>query len=260
MITRVTIKVDSTSGRIVDASATNQVVTRDVAADPAVARIVGKYRTLVERTAKAVVGSVAGNLPREPNAAGESPLGNVVADAQLAATSGAERGGAVVAFMNRGGIRADIVAAPQAPADRPRPVTYGDLYSVQPFGNVVMAFTMTGDMIKRLLEQQFDNPLPGATKMLQVSSGFTYRYRSVAPPGHHVDADSIALNGRRIAPTDRIRVAASDFLVEGGDAFTVFAESTDRLAIVADIVALVDYFKARSPVSSPQLNRIVRTD
>ena len=260
MMTRVTIEVDSATGRIVDASATNQVVTRDVKADPAVSGIIAKYRALVERTAGEVVGSLSGTLPRETNAAGESPLGKVVADAQLAATSGAERGGAVVAFMNRGGIRADIIAGPQASADRPGRVTYGDLYTVQPFGNVLMAFTMTGDMIKRLLEQQFDNPSRGATKMLQVSRGFSYRYRSAAPAGQHVEADSIQLNGRRIGPSDRIRVAASDFLVDGGDAFSVFAETTDRLAVITDIVALVDYFKARSPISAPAQNRIVRTD
>ena len=75
-----------------------------------------------------------------------------------------------------------------------------------------------------------------------------------------VDADSTELNGRRIHPTDRIRVSASDFLLSGGDAFTVFAESSDRLSIVSDIVALVDYFRARSPVSSPPENRVVRTD
>ena len=249
MITRVALEVDSITGRITHAFATNQVVTSDVARDPVLSRIVGKYRALVDRTAVEVVGSVAGSLRNAPNAAGESPLGNVVSDAQLAATRGADSGGAVVAFMNLDGIRADILASPQASADRPDPVTYGDLYSVQPFGNVLMvSSTMTGDMIKRVLEQQFDNPSPGAAKVLQVSSGFTYRYRLVAPAGQHVDADSIQLNGRRIAPTDRIRIALSYFLLGGGDAFTVFAESTDRLAIVDDIMALVDYFKTRSPV------------
>jgi 5'-nucleotidase len=260
MITRVTIDVDSTTGRIVRSSATNQVVTRDVAKDPALTKIIGKYRALVDGTAREVVGSVTGDLLRAPNAAGESALGNVVADAQLAATTSADRGGAVIAFMNPGGIRADIVAGPQASAGRPGLVTYGDLYTAQPFGNVLMTFTMTGDMIKRLLEQQFDNPNPGAIRALQVSAGFTYRYRSTAPPGQRVDADSIQLNGRRIAPTDRIRVAASDFLLGGGDGFTIFAESTDQLSIVGDIEALVDYFKARSPIASPPQDRIVRTD
>jgi 5'-nucleotidase len=260
MITRVMIEIDSMTDRIVHTSATNEIVTHDVARDPVVSKIAARYSALVETTAKEVVGSMAGNLLAAPNAAGESSLGNVVADAQLAAASGADRGGAVVAFMNQGGVRASVVANPAPSPGRPVPVTYGDLFSVQPFGNVMMTFTMTGDMIKRLLEQQFDNPGPGATRMLQVSAGFTYRYRLTAPAGRHVEADSIQLNGRRIAATDRIRVTASDFLINGGDAFTVFEESTERTSGAGDIAVLVDYFKARSPVSPPPQNRVERVD
>ena len=260
MVTRIALEIDSATGRVVQASATNQTVTRDVARDPALSKLVAKYRPLVEQTARQIVGSVAMDLARAPNAAGESPLGSVVADAQLAATRSAERGSAEVAFMNPGGIRGDIVGGAGEASAQPRQVTYGDLYTAQPFGNTVMALTMTGDMIKRLLEQQFDNPSPGATEILQISDGFTYRYRANAPKGQHVDADSIEINGRRIAPTDRVRVAANDFLVGGGDGFTVFSEATDRSVIVGDITALVDYFKARSPVAPPPQTRIVRLD
>ena len=260
VLTRILLEIDSATGRIVRTSATNQVVTRDVPKDAAVTTIVRKYAGLVEQRASEVVGSVTRTLLREANAAGESPLGNVIADAQLAATSGPDRGAAVVAFMNRGGIRAEIAADPPASAERPAPVTYRALHDVQPFGNVVMTFTMSGDMIKRLLEQQFDYPAPGRTTILQVSRGFTYRYRASAPAGQRVDADSIQVGGRRIGPGDRIRVAASDFLLGGGDALTVFGEGTERLAGGTDIEALVDYFKARSPVLPPPLDRIIRID
>jgi len=260
MLTRVSLEVDSATGRVLRAAATNQVVTRDVARDPALSKIIGKYSTLVQETARAVVGSVVGDLKLVATPAGETPLGRVIADAQLAATNGPGRDGAAVAFMNRGGIRGDIVAGAGASAERPSPVTYGDLYTVQPFGNQLMTFTMTGDMIKRLLEQQFDNPAPGRAQVLQVSQGFAYRYRAAGPRGQRVDADSIQINGRRITPADRVRVAASDFLRNGGDGFTVFGEGTDSLAVVGDIDALVDYFKARSPISAPPENRILRTD
>ena len=260
MLTRVALEIDAVSGRVVKASATNQPVTRDVAKDPELSKLVAKYRALVDQTAKQVVGSIARDLVRAPNAAGESPLGSVVADAQLAATRSPEHGGAEVAFMNPGGIRSDIVGDADTPVGQPRQVTYGDLYAVQPFGNTVMTLTMTGDMIKRLLEQQFDNPTPGQTEMLQISEGFSYRYRVKAAKGAHVDPDSIQLNGRRIGPTDRVRVAVNDFLLGGGDGFTVFSEGTDRISIVGDISALVDYFKARSPVTPPPQTRIVRVD
>jgi 5'-nucleotidase len=260
MVTRVNLEIDRSIGGRVRASATNRIVTRDVPKDPMQTRIVAKYAALVEGKADKVVGSVAGDLVRATNAAGESPLGSVIADAQLAATSASGQGGAVVAFMNRGGIRADIVANAQRATARPGEVTYRDLHNVQPFGNVLTVITMTGHMIKRLLEQQFDNPAPGRNTILQVSSGFTYRYRSAAPAGQHVDADSIQIHGRRVAPAERLRVTASDFLVGGGDGFSVFTEGTNRVVSIADIDALVAYFNARSPVAPPLQNRIARTD
>ena len=260
MYTRITLTVAAPTGRIVTAEAANEIVTRDVPRDAAVAAVVAKYAKLVERVAGEVVGAVTGDLKTEATAAGESALGNLIADAQLAAASGAERGSAVVAFMNRGGVRAEILAGPGAAAGSPAPVTYGALHSVQPFGNTVMTLTMTGDMIRRLLEQQFDNPVAGARQILQVSNGFTYRYRSTAAPGQRVEAESIQVGGRRIAPSDRVRVAASDFLLNGGDGFSVFGEGTDRQAVIGDVEALVEYFRARSPIASPARDRIVRID
>jgi 5'-nucleotidase len=259
--TRVFIDIDRSTGRIVRTSAMNQIVTRDVARDMAVSAIAAKYTPFVDKVAAVVVGSVSGNLLRAPNAAGESALGNVLADAQLAAASAPDQGGAVVAFMNMGGIRADVIGAPAGSSGgQGDSVTYGDLYSVQPFGNTIMAITMTGDMIRRLLEQQFDNPTPGTTRMLQVSNGFTYTYRSAAPAGQRIDAGSIRLNGRVIAPQDRVRVAVSDFLLGGGDAFAVFKEGTESVAVISDIDALVAYFKGRSPISPPPQDRIGRAD
>lgn len=256
MITRVTLDIDRSSDRITHASATNQVVTRDVAKDPAQTRIIAKYSALAEGSANAVVGSVAADLLADPDAADESPLGGVIADAQLLATRSA---GAAVAFTNPGGIRADLLVHAQRGMARPGEVTYKDLYEVQPFGNVVTTITMTGATIKRLLEQQFDNPSPGARKILQVSNGFTYRYRLTAPRGQHVDADSLSIGGRRVGPTDRVRVTASDFLLGGGDGFSVFKEGTNRVAAMSDIDALIAYFKVHSPVA-PSANRIVRID
>src|SRR5262249_11129934 len=145
MMTRVTLDIDRSSDRIVNTSATNEIVTRDVARDPGVTRIVEKYRRLAETRAQVRVGNVTAELVRRENDAGESALGDVIADAQLAATRAPERGGAVVAFMNGGGVRADISA-------RPGGVTYRDLFAVQPFGNTLTVFTLTGDMLKRLLE------------------------------------------------------------------------------------------------------------
>ena len=119
---------------------------------------------------------------------------------------------------------------------------------------------MTGETIKQLLEQQFDNPRAGERSMLQVSRGFTYQYRLTAPPGQHVDRDSIRLNGRPIPANERVRVEASDFLVGGGNGYRALGEGVDRMSGVADIDALVEYFKGHSPVAPGGQDRIVRVD
>jgi 5'-nucleotidase len=258
MITRVNVTIDPRSDSIVGVAARNEVVTRDVAKDTVQTSLIAKYGERARPVANRVVGSVTGDLARAANPAGESRLGDVIADAQLAATSAPAKGGAVVAFMNSGGIRTDLVASHLAGAGRPGEVTYGDLFAVQPFGNAITVLTMTGDAVRRLLEQQFENPAAG--HVLQVSHGFTYRYKLSAPAGRHVDPASIAIDGRVIAPAASVRVAASDFLVAGGDGFTVFSEGRDRLGGDLDIDALAEYFRAHSPVRPGPQDRIVRQD
>jgi 5'-nucleotidase len=156
--------------------------------------------------------------------------------------------------MNSGGIRADV--APGGPRGE---VTYEDLYTVQPFDNLVTVVTMSGAMIRQLLEEQFA-VRAGRGDILQVSDGFTYRYRVDAPQGQHVDPDSIMIAGRRLDPTARYRVAAPDFVVDGGGGFRAFSLGTDRVVLMSDLDALVSYFGTHSPVSPTAPSRIVREE
>jgi 5'-nucleotidase len=260
LITRIRLDVSRVDGSIVKASAENEIVTRDVPADPAEARIVEKYARLAAPMAHRVVGSITGDIARRTNSAGESPLGDLIADAQLAATRESGKGGAVAAFMNPGGIRTELTADHQSANERPGEITYDELFTVQPFGNVLTVITLSGDAVMRVLEQQFDNPTAGATKILQVSQGFSYRYRLNAPPGQHVDRDSITIQGGRVTPTGRVRIAVNNFLATGGDGFSAFTEGTMQVGGPVDVDALAAYFKARSPVAPRVPDRIVRTD
>lgn len=257
--TRIALEIDRASGRILQASPRNETVTRDVPRDPEISRIIAKYKTLADAQAKRVVGRITADIVRRPNAAGESALGDLIADSQLEATRSLPGGGAAVAFMNSGGIRADLVTSlPGSPGGGD--VTYGQLMAVQPFNNVVTVMTMTGEAIRRVLEQQFDNPRPGEQAMLQVSRGFSYRYRANAPSGQHVEPGSIRMNGSVVESTDRVRVAASDFLFGGGDGFTTFADSSDIVGVVSDIDAFAAYVREHSPVSPEPQNRVIRVD
>jgi 5'-nucleotidase len=259
MITRVNLTIDPANDAITGVAAVNETVTRDVPKDPAVTRIIARYAALSDPIAKRVVGAVSGDLTRRSNRAGESALGDTVADAQLAAVESAAKGGAVVAFMNPGGLRADLMAASQPGGEAPGQVTYGELFNVDPFGNVITVMTLTGDGIRRLLEQQF-GPAPGASRILQASRGLTYSYKLNAPAGGHVVPGSIRIGARALAAGASVRVAANSFLATGGDGFTVFTEGTNRVGRDISVDALVAYFRAHSPVAPGPQNRIVRLD
>ena len=199
-------------------------------------------------TADEVFGTLAGgDATRTAAPSGESTLGDLIADSQLAATSSPETGGAQIAFMNPGGIRADLTAGE---------VTYGELFTVQPFGNTLTVKTMTGEMIRRLLEQQFDNPRAGENRFLQVSEGFAYSYDLTRPAGSRIV--DITLDGAPDDPNGTYRVTMNSFLASGGDNFTVFNEGTDPLGGAVDIDAFAAYVEAAGTVQLPTLGRITR--
>jgi 5'-nucleotidase len=173
-------------------------------------------------------------------------MGEVIADAQLAATEPLELGGAEIAFMNPGGIRADIEAGE---------VTFGEAFSVQPFGNNLVTMTLTGAQIEILLEQQFSAT---RTTILQVSSGFAYAWSLSAPIGNKIDPASMTLDGVPIDPARAYRVTVNSFLAPGGDGFTVLIAGAALLGGDVDLDALEDYLVANRPLATPALGRITR--
>jgi 5'-nucleotidase len=256
LITDIDLRIDHQTKDVKKATAHNVIVTRDVAKDPAETEIVDKYDALSGPIAHRVIGSITADISRTANAAGESALGDVIADAQLASTSPTDFGGAVVAFMNPGGIRADLTHAFSDGGEAPGEITYNEMFTVQPFNNVMTVKTMTGDMIYRLLEQQFDNPSAGQMRVLQVSDGFTYTWSAAQPYGSHIVDGSVAINGVAVDKAASYRVAMNSFLATGGDGFSVFNEGTDQLGGEIDIDAAVSYFTNNSPVAPGPQNRI----
>lgn len=255
VLTDIDMTLDRRTKEVVSISVNNQIVTRDVAEDPSLTALVAKYNTLVAPLRDRVIGSITAEINRTPNAAGESALGDVIADAQLAATAPAGFGNAVVAFMNPGGIRAELFF-PASGSEGDGNVTYGEAFTVQPFGNSLVTMTLTGTQIDTLLEQQFDNPVAGQSRILQVSHGFEYAWSASAPVGNKVDISSIKINGVPIDPNGTYRVTVNSFLADGGDNFFVLREGTDRLGGEVDTDALEKYFLANSPVAPGPQNRI----
>lgn len=213
-----------------------------IAPDPAIDALVRGYAERVAPLVNRVVATAAERIVRQQSVAGESALGNLIADAQR------WKMGAQMAFMNPGGIRADLEAGE---------VTWGELYTIQPFNNYLVTMTLTGSQIERLLEQQWLNqPFP---RILQIS-GLRYTWHSDRPVGDRVDPGEIFLeDGTPVQPEGRYRVVVNSFLADGGDNFTVLREGTDRVVGPIDLDALVEYLqRVPQPVSARIEGRIQR--
>ncbi|HEY7811404.1 MAG TPA: bifunctional metallophosphatase/5'-nucleotidase [Allosphingosinicella sp.] len=218
--------------------------------NPAVAQLVSRYQQAAAPVEAEPVGKLSGAALRERSEAGESVLGNLIADAQLAATATPAGGGAQIAFMNTGGIRADLVPGAGGV------VTFGQAYAVQPFGNSMTVKTMTGSQLKALLEQQFNSGANSveSPNILQVSNGFSYAYDLSKPAGERIR--EMTLNGAPVRDDATYRVAMSNFLSSGGDNFTVFRDGTDPVGGLQDIEVLAAYLSGAETRPLPALGRI----
>jgi len=274
VLSDITLQVKDTSGELVSAAANNILIKNALnksgpgvvrqpdpsLADPTVAGVVQQYVTAAAPLANQIIGKIQGDLTRTASPLGESTLGDVIADAQYEATKTAALGGAQLAFMNPGGIRADLLASDiSSGGEAVGEVTYGEAFLVQPFGNSLVTKTMTGDQIHRVLEQQFGG-CGGQTapKTLQISS--TLKYESIpAAATCAAKVGRIWVSGVLANPNDTFRVTMNNFIATGGDGFTVFNEGTSALGGAQDIDALKDYFTANNAagIAVPQLNRIV---
>lgn len=252
LVTDIDLVLDPATGDVVQADARNVIVTRDTANTP-VDSLVKSYVAKAAPLRDRVIGNTSAELkapvrPLPTGATGESVLGNVVADAMLAATRDLEKGGAVIALMNPGGVRADINVGD---------ITYGEVFTVQPFANNLTTMTLTGAQIERVLEQQFP-PFNNSFSIMQPSAGFSFTWSASGPEGDKVDPASITLNGQVIDPQATYRVTMNNFMAAGGDNYRVFTEGTEVLTGAIDVDALEVYLRANNPLTPPALGRIIR--
>jgi 5'-nucleotidase len=220
--------------------------------------LIDKYDTLSAPLANAVIGDITSDITETNNAAGESALGDVIADAQLSATAPIGFGEAVVAFMNPGGIRDDLFCAEISGGEAVCEVTFGEAFSVQPFGNSLVTMTLTGARIHELLTQQWVGQ--SSPRILQVSDGFTYTWDASLADADKVIAGSIEIGGVPVVPGGSYRVTVNSFLADGGDNFSVLVDGTERLGGEIDLDALVTYFDDNTPpgVAPGPQDRITR--
>ena len=251
IVTAIDLKLDPATRDVISATADNVIVRTGVyTKDPEQTALLEAYDKLARPIANRVAGSITASLLRVPNDAGESVLGDIIADAQLDATRADNDGGAAIAFTNPGGIRTDIPRKPDGA------VSYAEVFASQPFRNQLVTLTLTGAQIKTMLEQQWLDP--NRPRFLQVSKGFSYAWDNAKPFGDRVMVDRMFLNGQRIDPAATYRVTVNNFLALGGDGFTVLKDGSAARFGVYDVDALYVYFQANSPISPATPDRIVR--
>ena len=211
-----------------------------------IAAYVARYVDASKAFSSRVVGHLVGVATRPGGDASNTggPLGNLIADAQLAATRGA---GAQIALMNPFGIRAPATLVPGADGA----LTFGQLYQVQPFNNLLVTQSFTGAELKAILEQGFD--ADGPIQVLSPSRGFAFRYDRSRSVGDRVVA--ITLDGKPIDPAASYRVTTNNFLAQGGDSFTLFAKGRDAVQGGSDLDALEAWLAADPPRPVPMESR-----
>ena len=260
VITSIDLTLDRRTNDVVSATAENHVVTQTVAKDAGTTAILDHYKALSDPIANRVIGKITATIrsSRAPlgftSPSGEQEMGNVIADAQLKATKAEDFGGSVVAFMNPGGVRGDLIYDQISGGEQLGEVTYGEMFTVQPFSNTLVVKTCTGAQIDALLEQQYS-----VSRTLLPSDSLRYSFSASAPVGSKVDPASIKIDGVTVNPAASYRVTMNSFLADGGDGFAVFKACTNPLGGEVDLDAAVRYFmESPTAIAPPPLTRITR--
>lgn len=251
-VTAIDLLIDRASGDVRSASAQNVLVDpARFAPRPDVGAFVADVVERAREPAGRPAGRIGGPFTTSAAPSGESTLGTLVAEAHLAAFG--ESSGIDVAFTNPGGLR-----SPLLPRDAAGTITHGDLFAAQPFGNELVAVTLTGAGILRLLEGQF-RAAPERSRVLQVA-GLEYAWDGRAPPGSRVVPGSVRVGGKPLETGRDYRVVVNSFLHGGGDGFSPLREGRDPAVGPGDLDALERYLAVDPPRAPLPLGRIRRVD
>lgn len=242
---RIKLTVDTNTNSVRDVSARQEVmVPGKWPADPALDAYLKKTRASSTAALARPVATIAlPSVKRGKKTAGESALGDLVADSMLVA---GRPFGAQIALQNPGGIRQDLETTSG------NVVTLGHAMAVLPFGNTLVAMNMRGSQIVELLEEQWIGGRDSTRGLLQVSEGLSYQWDELKPEGQKIVPDSVKLNGERLDMNTSYRVVTNNFLAEGGDGFPAFKKGGNRAPTnIRDIDALTQYLVKREQDKKP---------
>ncbi|MCX4549277.1 MULTISPECIES: bifunctional UDP-sugar hydrolase/5'-nucleotidase [unclassified Streptomyces] len=231
-------------------TAVNHIVSRDQPKAKDITSLISRWNALAAPIADKPQGFISADINGRGDTSPETPLGDLIADAQLAGLAPADKGGAQLAFMNPGGIRSDLVYKASG-SEGDGVVTYGEAFTVQPFTNMMNVVDLTGAQLITALQQQVSGANEQSPKILQVSKGLTYTLDLTKTGADRVVANTVALNGTAIDPAATYRVAMNEFLAGGGDGFAALGQGTNKLVGASDLDVFNAYLAANSSASAP---------
>ena len=277
VLTDIDVTIDPATRDISKAVATNRLVVRNdpaITADTVVANIVAAYKSLVSPLANSIIGAITTDLSASrTDGACNMPAGDLIADSQLAATQPASFGGATIAFMNGGGVRSPgFTFASSAAGEGNGNVTYGEAFTVQPFGNSLVTLSLTTQNIRDFLEEQFAGCLgqsPTATRFALPSAGFKYTWDGAKACGARISNVTLRsgsstetlvnASGDVQNPAKAYRVTVNNFMADGGDGYSTLVKGTSRIGGAQDIDALTAFlanFKTPKSPYAPGVNAL----
>jgi 5'-nucleotidase len=245
LYTDVRLTFDPSTHRLIEERAANVPTTGAAGADPRVAALVQRYADAARPAAERVVGHLPGPA-QAGSRSSESPVADLIADAQLAASKDSAKGAADISFINTGGVRTDLI--PRSDGS----ITYGQIFALEPFGNTLVVKTFTGEQLRELLEQQFSEGADGRAilrdSILIPSANFRYSYDLSRPEGQRIVR--MSLDGKAVDPAAKYRVTVNNFLASGGDSYSVLTEGTDAVDAGLDLDALEAWLATNRAIPS----------
>lgn len=267
VINEINLSLDPRTGDVLRdrTRSVNHAVTRDVAPDSAVQKIVDYWVARGARRFAEPLARQTGSFTRTPNAAGESTAADLYADVQYWNANRTRAGQADLALISArpakgsNAVRGDLPFGKGShPADADGRILFGESWNAYGYGNPVLTVGVRGRQLDAILEQQWQKQADGSVKFapLAVSRNVSYSYDAARPVGDRVSPRDVVINGRPLDPARTYRVAALAYTVVGADGYGAFAGYTEPVRNGADHESFVEYLKTHKTISPAPLNRI----
>jgi len=239
LLTVADLRLDRATGDVLDVEARIEPVRAGKPDDAQVAKLVAATVAAAKKIADAAVGPVpGGRLSATADGKGGSPLGRLVASAQLAA---GRAQGAQLACTNPSSVPHDLVASLPGHV-----ASYADVRATQPYGNRLKLRRVSGAQLRALLEQQWRDG--AAPVLLSCSVGLAYEMDAA----HRLEPGSLQLEGRALRDTDSILMVANSYLARGGQGFTALLDTPETGEAGTDLEALRAWLHGINDMEKPR--------